>query len=354
MIDAARRFVLGRTAAAVDLAFTRATEALAGTRRGGSADRPDHEARVTALSAVSEAYPAEAPGFFRPARPIRPTRSPVPGDPTATDLVWESDYETWSPALAARWQGVASNRWVHARHFGPSRRGGPPRPVILLVHGYLGGHFAVERKVFPVDWLLATGLDVVLCTLPFHGLRGERGRRFPRFPGSDPRMTLEGLRQAAGELVDLVGHLLGNGHPHVGIMGMSLGGYTTALLATLEPRLAFVVPLIPLADFADFAREQGRLSTAPGAAAREHALLEAAYRVASPLARAPAVEPRRVLVLAAEHDRVTPVRHAERLAAHFRAPLVTFGGGHLLQVGRDRRLTHLATLLKDVGVLAPG
>lgn len=350
MIDSARRFVLGRTAAAIDVAVTRATEALAGTRRRGT-DRLDHGARVNTLAAIEAHYPVDAPGFFRPARPIRPTRTPVPGEPNAVDLVWESGYETFSPLLADRWRGVPSNGWVHARHCGPPRRGGPPRPVIVLVHGYLGGHFAVERKVFPVEWLLAAGLDVVLYTLPFHGLRAERNRRFPRFPGSDPRVTIEGLRQASGELVDLIGHLRGSGHPHVGLMGMSLGGYTTALLATIEPGLAFAVPLIPLADFADFAREQGRLSTAPGAAMREHALLEAAYRVVSPLARTPAIEGRRVLVLAAEHDRVTPVRHAERLAAHFRAPLVTFGGGHLWQVGRDARLTHLATLIKDLAIV---
>jgi hypothetical protein len=33
------------------------------------------------------------------------------------------------------------------------------------------------------------------------------------------------------------------------------------------------------------------------------------------------------------------------------APLVTFGGGHLWQVGRDARLTHLATLIKDLAIV---
>lgn len=46
-------------------------------------------------------------------------------------------------------------------------------------------------------------------------------------------------------------------------MGMSLGGYSTSLLATVEPRLAFAVPIIPLASVADFALEQGQLGAAP-------------------------------------------------------------------------------------------
>jgi predicted alpha/beta hydrolase family esterase len=41
-----------------------------------------------------------------------------------------------------------------------------------------------------------------------------------------------------------------------------------------------------------------------------------------------------VLVVAAESDQITPISHAERLAQHFGASLVRFGGGHLLQFGR--------------------
>ena len=36
-------------------------------------------------------------------------------------------------------------------------------------------------------------------------------------------------------------------------------------------------------------------------------------------------------------DRITPVSHAERLAAHLGAPLELFPGGHLLQVGHRQR-----------------
>lgn len=74
----------------------------------------------------------------------------------------------------------------------------------------------------------------------------------------------------------------------------------------------------------------------------------------SPLHRAPLLPPERVLLMAAEHDRITPPRHAERLAAHFHVPLLTFAGGHLLQVGRERSLQHLAVRLRDLGVIPRG
>jgi len=98
---------------------------------------------------------------------------------------------------------------------------------------------------------------------------------------------------------------------------MSLGGYTAALTATVESELDFLVPLVPLACLADFAREQGRLSAHPLEAEREHALLAQTYRVTSPLALPPRIAPRRVLVVGARADRVTPVAHARKLAAMY-------------------------------------
>ena len=131
---------------------------------------------------------------------------------------------------------------------------------------------------------------------------------------------------------------------------MSLGGYSTALFATLEPDLSFAVPLIPLASVADFAREQGRLGTGENADL-QHAALEAANRVVSPLARPSLVPPERVLIAAAAADRVTPIAHAERLAAHFDVPLLRVHGGHLLQTWRATAFREMKAMLRRNGTI---
>jgi dipeptidyl aminopeptidase/acylaminoacyl peptidase len=138
---------------------------------------------------------------------------------------------------------------------------------------------------------------------------------------------------------------LQNGHPRVGAIGMSLGGYTAALLATIEPRLDFVVPVIPLSSLGDFAREQGSLSPVPEEAAAQHALLESIYRRVNPIARPSLVPPERCLVVAAKADRVTPAAHARRLSVHLRAPLESFYGGHLLQLGRAEAFQRVIDLM---------
>jgi dienelactone hydrolase len=179
-----------------------------------------------------------------------------------------------------------------------------------------------------------------------------RGPRFgaPLFPGSDPRITNEGFRQAVLDLRALGRHLRERGAPDVGAMGMSLGGYTTSLLATVEERLGFAVPIIPLASIAHTARSMGRLTGSPDDQRAQFEGLEAAHRAVSPLARPSRVDPTRMLVLAAEGDRITPVEHARLLAQHFGAPLHVFDGGHLLHFWRGDAFRAIGRMLGRLGL----
>jgi dienelactone hydrolase len=306
---------------------------------------------MDALAAIGELYPREAADYFRAPRPIRPSERVVrwtAGGHRVVDLSWSSDYVPYQGVMLERFERYVENRAAAARaFFGPR-----PRPVALLIHGYMAGQYDLEQRVWPLPWLDRMGLDAVLPVLPFHAVRGPERRlgRPPPFPGSDPRMSNEGFRQAVADLRDLIHWLLERGHPSVGVMGMSLGGYTTSLLATVEAELRFAVPIIPLACLADFARDQGRLGSSPGETELEHRALEAAHRVVSPLARAPLVPSERMLVVAARADRITPPAHARRLAHHFGAPLESWHGGHLLQFGRADGFRRIGRLLDQLGV----
>ena len=130
---------------------------------------------------------------------------------------------------------------------------------------------------------------------------------------------------------------------------MSLGGYTGALAATIEPRLAFCVPIVPLASIADFARQHGRLSRAPKQAAIEHAALDRALARVSPLHRGPVIAPHRMLVVGARSDRITPVEHAQRLAHHFGARMLSWPGGRFaFALGQPLRGTAIRTRFEQL------
>jgi len=256
---------------------------------------------------------------------------------------WPSSHQPLCQKVGADYKCHTPNHQAVVRLFTRER----PRPIAILVHGYMGGSFAVEQRIWPMARLDAWGFDVALFTLPFHGVRAATGA-VPLFPQSDIGFNLEGFRQSVGDLRDLVHWLRRRGHAQVGVMGMSLGGYVAALTATLEPELDFLIPVVPLACLVDFAREQGRF---PRGAANAHVYekaLKRVYRLVSPLSRPSQIAPDRVLVLAGKFDRITPPRHARSLAHHFSAPLEAWGGGHLLQFGRAKSLQRVGTLLRQI------
>ncbi|MDP3278124.1 MAG: alpha/beta hydrolase family protein [Deltaproteobacteria bacterium] len=258
------------------------------------------------------------------------------------DLSFTSAMRPLDPGLATVFADEDNAR-VRTRWIG---RPGSMRPLVILVHGYLGGDFRWEQRFFPVKQLRSWGYDLCLATLPFHGLRKQRDRKGPpKFPSADPSLNIEGFRQAIIDLRSLVTIAQARGCPQIGVLGMSLGGYTASLLATAEPRLDFCMPMIPLASLADFTRDMGRL---PGDLHEQrvmHTALEECMALVSPTQRSAVIDPARIVVVGADGDQVTPISHAKRLADHFGSALVTFEGAHLLQLGRARALEQARALL---------
>ncbi len=355
VIQRATKRLLGSAAAAVDRAATIAAgRATARRRKKSPSEGLDHGQRMEALRALAGLYTDDRiPDFFRSPRPIEPKLSALRWTADGhqiLDASWPSRDATFVHDVHDRYHRFAHNQVAAARLFlGPE-----PRPVAILIHGYLGGAYKMEQRVWPLPFLNKIGLDVALFILPFHGVRADPSRNgTPPFPSSDPRITNEGFRQAMADLRDLTHWFRQRGHSKVGLMGMSLGGYTTSLAATLDSELSFAIPIIPLASVADFARDQGRLGNNAEQTALEHNALEAVHRVVSPLARKPAIDPKRVLVVGAKADRITPVEHARRLAHHFGAPLDTWPGGHLLQVGRSDAFRRIGRFLREIEVTPP-
>jgi pimeloyl-ACP methyl ester carboxylesterase len=345
--------LLDNAAAALDRAVVLAIQRRS-RRVQARAEVLSHDERMVRLAEIREAYGApallETPDtyFVRPPQvspTLRPVRSLSSGG-RVLDASWPSTSVPYLEGVRDAYLGYEANRTAHARLYLASEA----RPAVVLIHGYMAGAWAIEERAWPIEWMHRIGLDVALMVLPFHALRGRAGGGSPPFPGADPRFTNEGFRQAIADLRVLVDVLRERGAPSVGVMGMSLGGYTTSLLATLNEGLSFAVPIIPLASIADFARDQGRLGTGPKAEL-QHRALEAANEVVSPLARPSQVPAERMLIVGAEADRITPIAHAERLAKHFGAPLLRVTGGHLMQVWRREAFREIRKLWRRLDVV---
>ncbi len=270
------------------------------------------------------------------------------------DLAWPSAWKPLHPDYGRILDAVPQTRTAHARWL----KHRTPAPAIITIHGWGAGRFGLEERAFRAEWLYRRGLDVLLFTLPFHARRGAGGLAMPAFPSTNPVRTNEGLAQAIGDLRGLVQLLKDRGAPSVGIMGMSLGGFTTSLAATVIPDLAYAIPMIPVASLAGLMWHNGDGTEARRDAERQGLTKDRfvdAFAATAPTERAPKVDPDRVLVIAGKRDRVIPGEHAERLKGHFDArEVVLFPGSHLMQTGRDVAFGAVLDLLEELKVVPRG
>lgn len=316
--------------------------------------RPDPAEQLRQLARATEAYDEprfldDPDTFFATPAPIDPRRTPVrslPDGGSVDDLSVASAFVPTHEFPREAYLGHAENRTAVARHW----RHRTPRATVICIHGYLGGALPFEEVAFEAPRLYQWGLDVLLPVLPFHGPRAPGGRR-GTWPGTDPWRSIEGFAQAMFDLRAWNDWLHAEGASLTGTFGMSLGGYTAALFATIDRRHDFAALMIPLASMGDaYLQHRARRPEPPPPWVGPR--IDRSLKVVSPFSRAPLLRPEQVLVLAAGNDGITPAGHAERLRDHFDAPMETFAGGHLLQVGRGRAFASLKRFLTGRRVIA--
>jgi len=141
------------------------------------------------------------------------------------------------------------------------------------------------------------------------------------------------------------------GASHVGVVGMSLGGYTASLLATVTSDVDFVMSYIPICSMPDVMNDNDLV---PGTGDIQRTLYEG-YREQlvpiTPVCRMPKVEPERVAIISGAYDRLATVEHGQRLADHFGTELIRFPGGHIVQNRRAQAFREALEGFQDRGVL---
>jgi pimeloyl-ACP methyl ester carboxylesterase len=267
----------------------------------------------------------------------------------ASEYVPYHPVASWNDARCVENDAIWVEHWMHV---GAQRR----RGTVVALHGFTMGSPVIDARVLMASRWFELGLDVALVTLPFHGRRASSRCRYSGelFASWNVGRLNEAVRQAVHD-VHLVGRWLqeSTGAP-IGVLGVSLGGYVTALLAALRSDLAFAVPVVPAVALSDlplrlFARSPRRGDVEPPFTRSE---LRRAYRVHSPLTY-PLRTPRaRVLIVGGCGDAVTPVSQARRLWRHWGRPkAVWFSGGHVVSFRRERVVEAIEEHLGDLGMI---
>jgi pimeloyl-ACP methyl ester carboxylesterase len=281
----------------------------------------------------------------------------APGVSDVDLLSFESPYEVKYRPARERYLSHHRNRTARAMHW---RHEDGPRPTIIVVHGFTGSPYWFNSNFFQLPWFYGHGCDVVLVVLPFHGRRNDRPAPYN---GSglfaDGLATFnEAMFQSVCDLHVVIDYLESSGVEKVGITGLSLGGYVTALMAAVDPRLQFAIPNSAVTDISTLIDRWFPAAQVVNAGLRlgrvDRDLHTAALRLHSPLRHEVRLARDRLFIVGGLADRLAPPEQSARLWQHWGRPrLHWFPGSHILHLRRAVYLREIGRFLRDTG-FSPG
>jgi pimeloyl-ACP methyl ester carboxylesterase len=265
-------------------------------------------------------------------------------------LRFHSPFDPVNPAMRRRYLRHEHNALARAQHW---RHEDGPRQTLVVIHGFGASPAWFNAAFFSLRRFFTDGWDVVLFTLPFHG-----GRRHPRAPFNGAELfahgfahLCEGIFQSICDLRVVLDYVRRTGVPRVGVTGISLGGYVTALSAEVDDRLDFAIPnaavtSMPKLIDAWFPANLGtRLLEAVKGIPRD--LLARSAAAHSPLTYDPVLPRERLLVIGGRGDRMAPPEQSQWLWEHWGRPgLHWYPGSHVLHFDRRDYLDAMRGLME--------
>lgn len=280
-----------------------------------------------------------------------------PEDGACEAVSFDSPFQPVNPRLHKSYLRHTANRVAHARLL--RHRDNRSRPTIVAIHGFTADWYLINEWFFALPWFYRMGCNIVLFTLPFHGPRQTRFSPFSGhgyFAGGPSRLN-EAVAQSVFDFRILFDWLRQErGAEQIGVTGLSLGGFTTAMLASVEDRLAFAIPNVPVVSLADLVLEwqpigwllRGALSTM----GKQLPDVRRMVAVSCPLTYAPVLPPERLMIVGGVGDRLAPPKHSRLLWDHWgRCRIHWFPGSHIIHMDRGAYLTEMARFMVGRGFL---
>ena len=269
---------------------------------------------------------------------------------------FESPFLPVNPAQHKSYLRHKANRTAFARIL---RHRTGPRPTIVAIHGFTADWYLINEWFFALPWFYRMGCDIVLFTLPFHGPRQTRFSPFSGhgfFAGGSSR-TNEAVAQSVFDFRILFDWLRRErGCEQLGVTGLSLGGFISAMLANVDDRLSFSIPNVPVVSMADLVLEWEPIGTMLRAGLSTMRMDMADARrltaVSCPLTYTPVLGNERLMIVGGVGDRLAPPKHSRLLWDHWdRCRIHWFPGSHIIHLDRGAYLVEMARFMAGLGFL---
>ncbi len=306
----------------------------------------------------AELASAQDPAVSFPAPTEPPRVATRPANPVAEwiahgrveNISFSSSFTAVNPALREQCRGLTRNNVARAQHW---RHNDGPHPTLCVIHGFMGSPYLANGLFLSLPWFYRSGYDVLLYTLPFHGRRAERFSPFSGYGYFAHGFAgfAEAMAQAVHDFRSAIDYLEYTGVDRIALTGISLGGFTSALLASVDNRIQAVIPNVPVVTpdrTVDEWFPANKLVALERLAARtDPELSAAATAYASPLNYRPLVPKDRRLIITGLGDRLAPPQQAELLWEHWdRCAFHWFPGNHLLHVSQPDYLRRMTRFLR--------
>ena len=346
--------------ATVDTAIRTAVACMAGAAAIPSVLRPALYAAEKSQRTFYQPYLNEKDpnAFFRP-----PTATPKvnysavssyhfkPTDGQAHTLSFDSPFCPINPAYNTRYLRNTRNQTAWAQYW---RHDGAPRPTLIMIHGFVADPYWLNSRFLALPWFYKQGFDVLLYTLPFHGRRKSRYAPFSGAEFFSKGLTLlnETFAHAIHDLRIFMNHLRAQGTPTFGATGVSLGGYTTALLSSLEKDLAFAIPNVPVTSLVDIIASwfpiNVQVQLLKRALNTDMSGLREITALHSPLTWPCQLPKERRMIIGGAGDRFAPPKHSHMLWQHWdQCALHWFPGNHLVHLDQGRYLREMRDFMQQ-------
>jgi hypothetical protein len=323
--------------AALDRSFSLGMNLLTGVPHPTTVRRAQAEAKAMARFASENGFHDDPASYHRapeaPAEVLRKrARAWVGRRPTDYEELRFASAYTPHPGEPGgrRWLKHPKNHTFAAQLL---EHEGPPRPWVVCVHGFGMGTPVPNFAAFRADRLhRALGSNVVMPSLPLHGARTTSRMSGGEVLSPDYLQLAHLFAQATWDVRRLIAWIRTRGGSRVALSGLSLGGYVSALVCSLEDGLDGVIAGIPAVDFPNVARDnEPWVMRRYGEDAKvDWDEVRAATHAVSPLALAPRVPVERRYIFAGTADRVARPDQARALWRHWdRCAIHWFSGGHV-------------------------
>jgi pimeloyl-ACP methyl ester carboxylesterase len=199
------------------------------------------------------------------------------------------------------------------------------KPNVIFVHGWRMKAFDRVKKIFHHSIMNNLGWNMYYYTLPYHLERQPKQSLYSGefMVSANINRTVESTRQAIIDLRAFIQWIKSNKQGPVVIVGVSLGGFISNLVATLEPEIDALVSV-----FYSNRLSYSIWNTIPGKYIRQdlehHGMnyndLVRYWKITEPNQELPRINKDNILLISAKHDQYVHIQDADLLWESWEKP----------------------------------